>query len=112
MANITFVVEDEQLRQMKVIAAKHETSLNAMVRDFFAHLIASGLAETETMNGNLQALFDYSIGRISRHKARTRLGVDDRSLATMLRQAGFPPPRASEAEEDRMLDEIKDIHFS
>ena len=112
MANITFVIDDEQLRQMKVIAAKHQTSINALVRDYFALLTSSGLAETETMNGNLQALFDYSIGRVGRHKAKTFLGIDDLTLATMLRRTGFPPPRATLEEENRMLEEIKDIHFA
>jgi hypothetical protein len=30
----------------------------------------------------------------------------------MLRQAGFPPPRATIEQEDRMLEEIKDIHLA
>lgn len=112
MANITFVIDDAQLRQMKIIAAKHETSINAIVRDYFSHLIASGLVEDEAMNGNLQTLFDYSIGRIGRHKAKAFLGVDDVTLAAMLRHASFPPPRATLEEEDSMLQEIKDIHFA
>ncbi len=112
MANITFIVDDELLRQMKILAAKHKTSINALVRDYFSHLASSGLAEAEAMNGNLQALFDYSIGRIGRHKAKTRLGVDDLTLANMMRQAGFPPPRAALEEEDRMLKEIKDVHLA
>jgi hypothetical protein len=111
MANITFVVDDEQLRQMKVIAAEHETSINALVRNYFAHLTASGLADAEAMNGNLQTLFDYSMGKCSRHQARKALGVDDATLTTLLRQTGFPPPRASTEQEDKMLEEIKDIHF-
>lgn len=112
MANITFVIDDEQLRQMKVIAAKHQTSINALVRDYFSLLTSSGLVEAETMNGNLQALFDYSIGKMGRHKAKTFLGVDDLTFATMLRRTGFPPPRATLEEENRMLEEIKGIHFA
>lgn len=111
MANITFTFDDEQLRQMKVIAAHQQTSINALVRDYFAHLISSGLAETDSMNGNLQTLFDYSVGKIGRHKAKEFLGVDDVTLVKMLRQSGFPPPRATIEEENRMLEEIKDIHF-
>ena len=111
MANITFVIDDELLRQMKIIAATHQTSINALVRDYFSHLASSGLAEVEVMNGNLQSLFDYSIGKIGRHRVKTLLGVDDLTLTNMLRQAGFPPPRATLEEEDRMLKEIKDLHF-
>ena len=111
MANITFVIEDEQLRQMKVIAAKYQTSINALVRDYFSHLIASGISQDDRMNGNLQPLFEYSMGRMGRHKAKVVLGVDDNTLTTMLRQAHFPPPRSSLDEENRMLDKIKDLHF-
>ena len=112
MANITFVIDDALLRDVKVIAAKHETSVNALVRNYFAHLVASGLQDTESLKGNLQTLFDYSIGRVGRQKARSFLGVDDATLTAMLRHAGFPPPRASQEQEDRMLDEMKDIHFA
>lgn len=112
MANITFVIADEQLRQMKVLAAKHQTSINALVRDYFSHLTASGLADSDGMNGNLQTLFDYSIGKIGRHKAKSFLGVDDFALTHMLRSAKLPPPRATAEEENRMLEEIKDIHFA
>jgi hypothetical protein len=29
---------------MKVIAAKHQTSINALVRDYFSYLTSSGIA--------------------------------------------------------------------
>ncbi|TWO68074.1 hypothetical protein FN976_24365 [Caenimonas sedimenti] len=112
MTNVTFGIDDAMLREVKVIAAKRNTSVNALVRSYFAHLIESGVQDSESMNGNLQTLFDYSVGRIGRHRAKSFLGVDDPTLTAMLRQAGFPPPRASQEEEDRMLDEIKDIHLS
>ena len=112
MANITCVIDDSLLRQVKVIAAQHESSVTALVRNYFAHLVESGLQETETTTGNLQALFDYSVGRIGRHRAKAFLGVEDDVLTSMLRQAGFPPPRATIEQEDRMLEEIKDIHLA
>lgn len=64
-----------------------------------------------TMNGNLQILLDYSMGRIGRAKARKALGVEDMILIQMLSASGFPPPRASLELEDEMLEGIKDIHF-
>jgi hypothetical protein len=97
---------------MKVIAAQHDTSLNSLVRNFFADVAASGLHETDAMNGNLQTLFDYSVGRIGRRKARELLGVEDVILTTMLRQAGFPPPRAASKDEDAMLARMKDVHLA
>jgi hypothetical protein len=77
-----------------------------------AYFASSGIGETDAMNGNLQTLFAYSMGNIGRKKARDSLGVDDLSLSLMLRQAGFPPPRASQDEEDKMLDEIQHIRLT
>lgn len=111
MANITFAIDDEVLRRVRVIAAQHDTSINGIVRDYFNSLSNSGLQQRDSMNGNLQTLFDYSIGRIGRSKARKIIGVTDFDLAKMLRESGFPPPRADKEEEDAMLEEIKDIHF-
>ncbi len=109
--NITFSLDEATIRQIKVIAAHHDTSINAIVRDYFAQLVNSGIQVKDVMNGNLQSLFDYSIGRIGRTQAKKILGVEDKVLAQMLLGAGFPPPRASLEQEDAMLKEIKDIHF-
>lgn len=111
VAKIAFDFDDEQFRQIEAIAAKHQTSINALVRDYFAYVIASGIADDNGMNGNLQVLLDYSIGKIGRNKAKAELGVDDFTLTCLLRGVNFPPPRASIEHENRMLDEIKDIDF-
>lgn len=108
---IAFDFDDEQFRQIEANAAKHQTWINALVRDYFAVVIASGIADDDGMTGNLRALVNYSAGRISRNKAKAALGVDDLTLTAMLRCAKFPPPRASLGHENRMLDEIKDIEF-
>ena len=109
--NITFSLDESTIRQIKGIAAQHDTSINAIVRGYFAHLVSSGLHEKNVMNGNLQTLFDYSIGRIGRAQAKNNLGVEDKMLAQMLLGAGFPPPRTGLEQEDAMLEDIKDIHF-
>lgn len=111
MAKITFDFDNEQLRQIEAVAAKHQTSINALVRDYFSEVIGSGIADDDGMNGNLRRLFDYSIGKIGRNKAKAALGVDDFTLTAMLRYAKPPPPRASAEQADRMLAEIKEIDF-
>ena len=111
MAKITFDFDNEQLRQIEAVAAKHQTSINALVRDYFSEVIGSGIADDDGMNGNLRRLFDYSIGKIGRNKAKAELGVDDFTLTCLLRGVNFPPPRASIEHENRMLDKIKDIDF-
>ena len=109
--NITFSLDEATIRQIKGIAAQHDTSINAIVRDYFAQLADSGLQERDVMNGNLQTLFDYSIGRVGRTQAKKNLGVEDKMLTQMLLGAGFPPPRAGLEQEDAMLEEISNIHF-
>lgn len=111
VSNITLAIDDALLRQIKVIAAQHDTSINSIVRDYFSHLANTGLQEKDVMNGNLQTLFNYSIGRIGWGQAKKILGIEDMTLTIMLREAGFPPPRASLEQETAMLEEIKDIHF-
>ncbi|MEB0023816.1 hypothetical protein [Actimicrobium sp. CCI2.3] len=112
MLKIMFSVDENTLRQARLIAEKHHVSVASLLRNYLATLAESGLIEGDSMTGNCQALFDYSLGKLSRHKTRRILGVDDFTLTTMLRVAGFPPPRATNAEEEKMLDDIKDVHFA
>lgn len=104
MPNITFVVDENLLRKVKVIAARYDTSLNALVRDYFQHLAHSGLDSEGPMEGNLQTLFRYSMGSMTRKQAREALGADDARLTQLLRMAGFPPPRSPQAEEDAQVE--------
>jgi hypothetical protein len=107
MPNITFVLDEDLLREVKVIAARYDTSLNALVGDYLRHLASSGLVSTEEgeLNGNLETLFRYSIGHLTREEARATLGTDDARLTQLLRMAGFPPPRSPKAEEDAQVEE-------
>ena len=109
MPNITFSLDKDLLREVKVIAARYDTSLNALVRDYFRHLADSGVVADGEMNGNLERLFLYSIGRLSRSEACRELGADDFRLTQMLRMAGFPPPRSSKADEDAQVEKIVEL---
>lgn len=109
MPNITFVLDEDLLREVKVIAARYDTSLNALVRDYFQHLAHSGLSSEGRMDGNLQTLFRYSVGHLTRKEAREALGVDDARLTQLLRMAGFPPPRAQKADEDAQVEKTMEL---
>ncbi|OOH72628.1 hypothetical protein BOX24_06415 [Leptospirillum ferriphilum] len=104
MPNITFDLDEDLLREVRVIAARYDTSLNALVRDYFLHLAQSGLASEGNLNGNLQMLFRYSVGHMTRKEAREALGVNDVRLTQLMRMAGFPPPRSPKAEEDAQVE--------
>lgn len=109
MPNITFVLDEKLLREVKVIAARYDTSLNALVRDYFQHLAHSGLGSEGRMDGNLQTLFRYSVGYLTRKEARESLGTDDARLTQLLRMTGFPPPRSPKAEEDAQVDKTLEL---
>lgn len=79
------------LREVKVVAARYDTSLNTLVRNYFQHLAHSGLASEGPMQGNLHTLFRYSVAQLMREEAREELGVDDFRLTQPLLMAGFPP---------------------
>ena len=109
MPNITFDLDEDLLREVKVIAARYDTSLNALVRDYFQNLAHSGLSSDENLNGNLQMLFRYSIGQMTRREVREALGVNDVRLTQLLRMAGFPPPRSTASEEDAQVEKALEI---
>lgn len=111
MANITFNLDNDLIRKAKVLAAQNGTSINSITKDYLAHIVESGLQESDAMNGNLQILFQYSIGQVGRMKARRMLGVEDAGLTKMLNAAGLPPPRANLIQEDAMLKEIRDVRL-
>lgn len=104
-------VSDDLLSKIKLITEQNETDINSLVNNYLSNLADSELYDNYAMIGNLRALFNYSTGRISRGEAKNALGTDDWRLTTMLRMAGFPPPRATIEQENAMLEEIKDIHF-
>ncbi len=112
MAKIEIEVLDNLLEKVKLIAEQSGRDVNSLLSDYLSNLAESGLDEADLMDGNLRALFDFSIGRVGRREAMDRLGVDGFRLSMMLREAGFPPPRASIERENEMLEEIRDIHLS
>lgn len=109
MANITFNFDDDLIKKAKVLAAQNSTSVNSIVKDYLAHVVDAGLQEEDAMNGNMQILFNYSIGKISRMRARRMLGTNDTVLTQMLRYASLPPPRANLTQEDAMLKELENV---
>ena len=111
MPNITFSFDESIIREAKILAAQAETSVNAILRDYLSHLSSLEIYKQDAMNGNLQILFNYSIGKLNRKQACKKLGVEDLVLSKMLGEAGFPPPRANIEQEDAMLEEIKDIRL-
>jgi hypothetical protein len=104
METLAIQIDETILRNLEALASRFGTSLESLVGNYLHHLSASGLVGEGELNGNLEILFEYSIGQLTRKEAARNLGVDDARLTQMMRLAGFPPPRSSRAEEDAQVE--------
>lgn len=92
--NITFSLDDSLVSAAKVVAAKHDTSISALVRTSLEHQVAlDSEASASGASGVLQELIDYSMGRRPRAVTMETLGiVDYGALLRLLNAAHLPHP--------------------
>lgn len=92
--NITFALDESLVSAAKAAAARHGTSISALVRTALEQQVA---LDTEIAAGGasgvLQALLDYSMGRVPRIVTMQRLGIEDYAvLMCLLNAARLPHP--------------------
>jgi len=105
MVNFTGSVDRSLLKRAKVIAAKSETSINALFNAELRYLVETYEAAEATGNENFATLLDFSLGRITDVTALDRLGLDgDEDLFLLMAHAHLPMPRLSEALTHAMVD--------
>ena len=96
--NFTGAVDRDLLKRAKVIAAKSDTSVNALFNAELRHLVETYEAAQATNNQNFATLLDFSLGRIDDLTALDRLGLDsEEDLFLLMAQAHLPMPRLSES---------------
>ena len=66
MANVNFTgaVDRDLLKRAKVIAAKTDTSVNALFNAELRHLVETFEAAENSGNQNFRVLLDFSLGRL------------------------------------------------
>lgn len=107
MVNFTGSVDRSLLKRAKVIAAKSETSINALFNAELRYLVETYEAAEATGNENFATLLDFSLGRITDVTALDRLGLDgDEDLFLLMAHAHLPMPRLSEALTHAMVDSL------
>ncbi len=92
--NITFALDESLVSAAKAAAARHGTSISALVRTALEQQVA---LDTEIAAGGasgvLHALLDYSMGRVPRIVTMQRLGIEDYAvLMCLLNAARLPHP--------------------
>lgn len=105
--NFTGSVDRELLKRAKVIAAKSDTSVNALFNAELRHLVETFEAAEAAGNNNFKTLLDFSLGRIDAYQATATLGIDsDEDLFLLMAQAHLPMPRLSESTTRTMIDSL------
>lgn len=109
MANVNFTgaVNRDLLKRAKVLAAKTETSVNALFNAEMRYLVETFEAAEAGKNQNFLILLDFSLGRRDGRETMTALGIEsEEDLFLLMAQAHLPLPRLPEARTQRMVDEL------
>ena len=108
--NFTGAVDRDLLKRAKVIAAKTDTSVNALFNAELRHLVET--FETAEINGNqnFRVLLDFSLGRLADDAAMRALGIDnEEDLFLLMAQAHLPMPRLPETVTRDMVEQLKSL---
>ena len=108
--NFTGAVDRDLLKRAKIIAAKTDTSVNALFNAELRHLVETFEAAEATGNQNYRRLLDFSLGRLAGDEAMRTLGIDsEEDLFLLMAQAHLPMPRLPEADTRDMVDQLKSL---
>lgn len=105
--NFTGSVDRDLLKRAKVIAAKSDTSINALFNAELRHLVETFEAAEHSGNQNFKTLLDFSLGRTGDEDVLAALGIDSQEdLFLLMAQAHLPMPRLAEAQTQQMVNSL------
>ncbi len=105
--NFTGSVDKDLLKRAKIIAAKTDTSVNALFNAELRYLVETFEAADTIGNQNFRTLIDFSLGRLSDDKAMQALGIDgEEDLFLLMAQAHLPMPRLPDVATLEMVDQL------
>ena len=108
--NFTGAVDRDLLKRAKIIAAKTDTSVNALFNAELRHLVETFEAAEISGNQNLKVLLDFSLGRLADDAAMRALGIDnEEDLFLLMAQAHLPMPRLPEVVTRDMVEQLKSL---
>ena len=108
--NFTGAVDRDLLKRAKIIAAKTDTSVNALFNVELRHLVETFEAAEISGNQNFRVLLDFSLGRLADDAAMRALGIDnEEDLFLLMAQAHLPMPRLPEAVTRDMVEQLKSL---
>jgi len=108
--NFTASVDRDLLKRAKVVAAKTETSVNALFSSELRYLVETFEASEVAGNRNFRTLLYFSLGRIDDLTTMESLGLEhEEDLFLMMAQAHLPMPRLSDSLTQGMVDELNSL---
>jgi len=108
--NFTGAVDRDLLKRAKVIAAKADTSINALFNAELRYLVETFEAGEAMANQNFRVLLDFSLGRIDDRAAMATLGIDsDEDLFLLMAQTHLPLPRLPDAVTQGMVEDLNSL---
>lgn len=106
--NFTGSADRELIKRAKVVAAKADTSVNALFNAELRYLVETFESAESNGNANYRTLLDFSLGRIDGGAAMRALGIDaDEDLFLLMAQARLPMPRLPESTTKAMVADLK-----
>lgn len=105
--NFTGAVDRELLKRAKIIAAKTDTSINALFNAELRYLVETFEAAEISGNQNYRCLLDFSLGRIDDRTAMAALGINsEEDLFLLMSQSHLPMPRLPAATTQDMVNDL------
>lgn len=108
--NFTGSVDRELLKRAKIIAAKTDTSVNALFNAELRYLVETFEASESTGNQNFKVLLDFSLGRLTDEEAMSALDIDsDEDFFLLMAQAHLPMPRLADSVTRDMVENLRPL---
>jgi hypothetical protein len=106
--NFTASVDRDLLRRAKVLAARNDTSVSALLNAELRYLVETCEQAERLGNSNAAVLLAFSLGRISDEQAMEQLRLEhEEDLFLLMAQAHLPMPRLSEEATAAMVAQLE-----
>jgi len=107
IVNFTGAVDKDLLKRAKVVAAKADTSINALFNAELRYLVETFESAEKGNNQNYRVLLDFALGRIDDQTAMAMVGIDsEEDLFLLMANAHLPMPRLSDTATRRMVEDL------
>lgn len=108
--NFTGSVDRALLKRAKVMAAKSDTSVNALFNAELRHLVETFESAEASNNHNFKTLLDFSLGRADGNDTLAALGLDSQEdLFLLMAQAHLPMPRLPQSTTQAMVNSLNEL---